>query len=307
MNSLVTTKNEKPHIVIEIFSITLTVIAIFGNTISIYIFTRSKFLKESIFRYFLVSEIICSISLIFLWMIKLQQIPTDLFCKLIIWFLYSAYDYIPWISVLNSVDLLLTSKYPFNFKSIKKFKCQAIMLSTILVVVIVINIPRYLFDIKTENNLCDIQSKSIGFTIYLVDLIISTIIPFSITFLCSFTIIKFLSTQNAALTVYNIRKQNKQKDLTRSVLGMYLWFFFTHSPFSIINLLYFIFDFKFTDENVWGILGIISYFLVCTRTCCNFFGYLCFNRLFRDYFLSIFKTCKKNRVGVLQTTTIVAE
>jgi hypothetical protein len=116
-----------------------------------------------------------------------------------------------------------------------------------------------LLNIKTENNLCDIQSKSIGFTIYLVDLIISTITPFSIIFLCTFTILKVLSTQNATLTVLNVRKQNRQKDLS-SVLGMYFWFFITHSPFSIPNLLYFIFDFKFTDENVWRILAIISYF-----------------------------------------------
>jgi hypothetical protein len=299
MNSSSIKKNEIPHILIEIFSITLTVIAIFGNTISIYIFTRSKFLKESIFRYFLVSEIICSIGLVFLWIYNIGNYPTDLFCKLFTWFFFSTYDYIPWISVLNSIDLLLTSKYPFNFKFLKKFKCQALMLSTILIVIVLINIPRYLFDIKTENNKCKLPSKSIGFPIYLVDLIISTIIPFSIIFLCSFQIVKVLSSQNTTLTLINLKRQNKQKDFTRSVLGMYVWFFICYTPYSIINLLYYFFDFKLFDENVWRIFSNIAIFFVCVRTCCNFFAYLCFNRIFRYYFLSIFKTCKKNRVGII--------
>jgi hypothetical protein len=304
MNSSSLEKNEKPPTLIEIFSIIFTIIAIFGNTISIYIFTRKKFLKESIFRYFLVSEITCSIGLIFLWIFNIGNYPSDLACKLFTWFLYSTYDYIPWISVLNSIDLLVTSKYPFNFKFIKKFKYQALMLSTVLIMIIVINIPRYLLDIKTENNSCKLPTKMIGFTIYSVDLIISTIIPFSIIFLCSSQIIKVLSSQNTALTLINIRRQNKQKDLTRSVLGMYLWFFICYTPFSIINLLYFIFDFKLIEYNVWRIFAHISIFLVCVRTCCNFFAYLRFNRIFRDYFLSILKTCKKNRVGLLQTTAM---
>jgi hypothetical protein len=104
-----------------------------------------------------------------------------------------------------------------------------------------INTPRYLFNIKTENNLCDIQSKSIGFTIYLVDLIISTITPFSIIFLCTFTILQVLSTQNATLTVLNVRKQNRQKDLT-SVLGMYVFLVFYYS-FTVFDPLFIIFYF----------------------------------------------------------------
>ena len=45
----------------------LSLAGIIGNTFNFYILSRPKFLKESMFRYFMANEIFGSICLIFMW------------------------------------------------------------------------------------------------------------------------------------------------------------------------------------------------------------------------------------------------
>ena len=100
--------------------IVLSVIGIFGDSMVFYIMTRPKFLKESIFRYFIVSEIFSSFQLVLSWFYTLRHIPllssfffNTYLCKIFIYFLFTCYQCYPWISVLNSIDQLLSLKYSY--------------------------------------------------------------------------------------------------------------------------------------------------------------------------------------------------
>jgi hypothetical protein len=55
------------RILVQLGTVIFSLIGIVGNSLIFYILTKKKFLKESIFRYFIVSEIISCIALIFVW------------------------------------------------------------------------------------------------------------------------------------------------------------------------------------------------------------------------------------------------
>ena len=88
----------------QIGSTVLTIIAIVGNSFVFYILTRPKFLKESVFRYFLVSEVTATLTLVSLWM---YNIPTILgwnvplvYCQSLVYVLYTLYKFYPWVTLL---------------------------------------------------------------------------------------------------------------------------------------------------------------------------------------------------------------
>ena len=120
----------------KFFSIFLNSFSCVGfilNFITIYILSRPKFLKESIFRYFLVSAFLEVIALI---IIVMHSIPSYLdwdipliFCQIHEFLMYTFYDFYPWISVLDSIDRLLSFKYSGKFKFIKKYKYQVLAIS----------------------------------------------------------------------------------------------------------------------------------------------------------------------------------
>jgi hypothetical protein len=88
----------------KIGSVLLTLIAIIGNSLVFYILTRPKFLKESIFRYFLVSEIAATLSLVILWMYSIPSliewnVPID-YCRLMVYMFYTLYKFYPWVNIL---------------------------------------------------------------------------------------------------------------------------------------------------------------------------------------------------------------
>ena len=103
--------------IVSIFLNCLSGVGLMLNFITIYILSRPKFLKESIFRYFLVSALLEVIALIVI------------ICQIHEFLMYTFYDFYPWISVLDSIDRLLSFKYSGKFKFIKKYKYQVLAIS----------------------------------------------------------------------------------------------------------------------------------------------------------------------------------
>ena len=274
--------------IVQVFGIGLTIIGLIGNSIVLYIFTRPKFLKESIYRYFIISEVFATVSILLFW---IHVIPAGLkwnvpisYCKIFLFILYTIYDFYPWISVQNSIDRYLTLKYPSKFRIIKKFTFQILSLSTTFALVMITNIPRVLYGGTGNLTLCLINNADVGFYMNLYNLAVSNLIPFILMICSTFLIFHYMITQKRKLQKNMVNFQ-REKNFIKNVLIMNLWFLCCYSPFCIVQFLRFSIDFPRNDSTSFLInLTIILSFVDIT---CNFFVYLCCNKLFRSYFFLI--------------------
>jgi hypothetical protein len=116
-------------------AITISIIGLVGNTLVFYILTRPKFLKQSIFRYFLVTTGNNSFVLLTMWFYCMPDLflmnSNSLSCKLTQYFGYLFYQFCPWIIVLNSFDRYLSVHFPTKFEFRTKLKYQVLALSII--------------------------------------------------------------------------------------------------------------------------------------------------------------------------------
>jgi hypothetical protein len=282
---------------IKVCSAILVIVAIVGDSFVFYILTRPKFLKESIFRYFLASEIVSSITII---MLAIYNVPklikwnfTSMFCKILTYTLYTFYDFYPWISVLNSIDRLLSLKYERRYKFIKKLKYQLLALFSILFIIMIINIPRIFYDDVSHLTMCSIDDIEKGFYIYLSHLIISSLLPSFIMIFCTFLTLHHLVSKKRILQ--SISNNNREKNFVKSVLSMDLWFFLCYTPHCIITFLHYTDVYvNMNNDDLWKLLFDICVILVCLETSFNFFVYYFCNTLFREYFLSMFGFCRRS-------------
>ena len=105
---------------IAIVPLVLITIGIFGNSIVFYILTRPKLIKETVYRYFIVTEVVdaLNLTLVLIWFIaEVFKIITGILTyKILQSVAYLLFDLYPWISTLNSIDRLLSIKYRSKFE-----------------------------------------------------------------------------------------------------------------------------------------------------------------------------------------------
>jgi hypothetical protein len=283
---------------IKITSVVLVIFAIVGHSFNFYIFTRPKFLKESIFRYFLASEIVSLTTIIMLGIYNVPKLLkwnfTSMFCKILTYIFYTIFDFYPWISVLNSIDRLLSLKFESRYKFIKKLKYQLLALFSILFIMLLINIPRIFYDDVSHLTMCSINDVEKGFYIYLSHLIISNLLPSLIMIFCTCFIVYQLVIKKKRIC-QKITNYNREKNFVKSVLTMDLWFFICITPFTLITF------FHYTDvyvnvnnDDLWKLLFHICVILTSIESTCKFFVYYFCNSLFREYFLLLFRFCLRS-------------
>ena len=281
--------------IISVSILSFTVLSFILNFITIYILSRPKFLKESIFRYFLVNEVFATVGLVLSWLYLVPKINNWdvplIFCQLFSSMLHILYNFYPWISVLNSIDRLLSLKYQGDFKFIKKFKYQFLALSLIFISSFLINIPRFFYAGFSNVTLCFINDLPIALYLDIESLFISIVVPFFIMFLSTIIIIHYMITQKRRLQ-QNLINYKREKDFVRSVLTMDLWFLLCYSPFSFSEL-YQIYYGSNNNVNL-KIFVSVAQFLLMFEMSFNFLIYLVCNKQFRKYFLSITCCFRKN-------------
>jgi hypothetical protein len=281
---------------ILVSTVGLSIFGLVGNSFVIYILTRPKFLKESMFRYFLVSNLTCvlNISLVIMYGISQFNLKLNkslLFCQVYTYLVYFAYSFYAWVSVVNSIDRVISIKYP-RFKCFKKFKYQKLIISITAITLLLINIPRAIY-VQTSNQVfCAIQDIQTGFIINIINLIVSNVLPFLIMLLSTILLLHYLVTQKSKLR-QNIVNYKREKEFVKNVLVMDVWFIVLYSPYCIMGFLLFTLDFSKIDSEMWQTGFTIAILLGYFETTCNFFVYFFCNKLFRNYFLSILK---KNQV-----------
>ena len=209
------------YILLIASSSVLTIIGIVGNIFVIYILTRPKFYKESLFRYFLVSNLICILIIVLVIVYSLIQFlklnVSILFCQVYTFLTYFAYCFYSWVSVVNSIDRLLTLKYPRRFSWFQKFKYQALTLTIIATILILINIPRAVYVRKSDKIMCAIKDNQIGFMLNLVNLIISNILPFFIMLLSTCILLHYFISHKFRLNQL-IVNYKREREFVKNVI-----------------------------------------------------------------------------------------
>ncbi len=280
----------------QIASIVLTVIGLIGNSLVFYILTRPKFLKESIYRYFLASEIVAAFSLLLLWLINIPilvkwDVPL-IYCQIYNLLTFALFQLYPWISVLNSIDRLLSLKYPTKLKFMKELKFQILAITCLFCSFLLLSVPRFLYNTKSNLTICAISNPQAGFYMSLENLIVSNLTPFFIMILSTCLVVHYFITQKRRLEQNRINYK-REKGFMKSVLTMDVWFILCYTPSCVTQFLQFTLDFTNIDENIWKLIYDVSGILIFLETSCNIFVYLCCNKLFRNYFYSMFSCCRK--------------
>jgi len=275
--------------------ISLSFLSLILNSLTIYILTRKQFLKESIFRYFLVNQFIVILFIPSIWLhfipfLTNWDVPL-IYCQFHAILVYILYDLYPWISVLNSIDRLLSLKFTGRFKFIKKFKYQFLIVFFLFVSSTLINIPRFLYSGFSNVTTCFLNDFQIGFYMSVSNLIISNLIPFLIMLLSTTLNLHYMINQKRRLQQRFVNYK-REKDFVKSILTMDLWLFFCFSPFSFSDLYQFVYVSLINETNL-KIFIIVAQVLMSIGGGFNFFVYFSCNKQFRKYFLSMNGSCRK--------------
>ena len=224
--------------------IVFSCIGIVGNSLSVFILTRPKLLKESIFRYFLVIEITNLISIILLWVwfipIVLKWEINNIFCKIMEFIGYTIYTFAAWISTLNALDRLIAFNYAHKFLFRKKLKVQLMAIISILITACLVNTPTIIyFEKSNDSSICSFNDKYAALYTYSEMLILIDIIPFLFMVTSTVSITKRLIEKKKELnqTSSTIKREFKREiQFTKSVLIMDSWLLISYVPFTAVNL-----------------------------------------------------------------------
>ncbi len=277
-------------------AITMSVIGLVGNTLVFYILTRPKFLKQSIFRYFLVSTGNNSFVLLTMWLYCMPDLflmnSNSLSCKLTQYFGYLFYQFCPWIIVLNSFDRYLSVHFPTKFEFRTKLKYQVLALSIIFSLLSLIDLVFFFYyDLQISSNditlrTCSTSGVFIAFCIDLANLLISTIIPFILMLFFSISTGFYLMDRKSRL--HQNKTLKKEKQFLKIMCAMDVFFLLCNLPFCIQMLVFdslAINDIKYSYSTfIFDVTNLLIY-IQCS---CTFFIYLTCNVVFREYFISMF-------------------
>ena len=192
-------------------------------------------------------------------------------CRLLLFLNYCSAAVTSWLLTLVTVERLVTIKYP-HVKIFKTYKPLLLAVACIYGWNICIYIGRSMYvnlfvtssnvsngnlTFQSDALVCDVEDSTAVFSLGLIDLINSTLLPFSIMFCCSILIIRTIYAVRLkinALTSGNMTVKKKQEinrfkrdfNFSLIILGLNLIFVTFNLPICVVNLLddveYFVFD-----------------------------------------------------------------
>ena len=274
-------------------SLAFSITGLIGNTLVIYILSRPKFKKESLFRYLLIASINDTIFLSYIWSLsyisefKLNSI--EILCKLFFYTSRIFFSLSPWIIVISSIDRFIATKYPTHYLFRKKFKYQALVILIVFISITLINIPYYYFikiiNINTNLTSCQFEDLNTLFFIDLLGFLSGTIIPFFMMVL--FNSMTFKELLKSKKTIQR-KKFDKEYRFFKILIFMNLFFLICYLPIYIYTVTYDILGIQYVGTSGFVYLNYLTFFY----SSLNFFVYFSSNKLFRKYVLSIICFCR---------------
>ncbi len=280
----------------QFFPPILTIVEIFGNSISLFILTRKDFIKVPMFRYLILIFCCESISLVLMWLqfvpLLLKREPPVVYCQIFIYLVYIGYKFYPWIHVLNSFDRLLFIKFSTKFKKLRSKTFQFLILTAIFAVCCFACVPYILYETPSNQTVCTSTDRAFGFFMSLQNLVFADLIPFGLMLFSTSLNIQYLMKNN--FTSKNVgKKYSREKGFLKSVLSMDVWLFMCYTPYSLLNFSKYADIFNEKHE-LWPFFHNLSIIIVISETSCNFFVLLICNTLFRRYYKTRIIRCGKS-------------
>jgi hypothetical protein len=297
---------DKTGFITSITFIGLSFLSFILNSLTIYILTRKRFLKESIFRYFLVNQFIIILIIPILWMhfiplLTNWDIPL-IYCQFHAISVYIMYGLYPWISVLNSIDRFFSLRFPGRFKFKNQLKYQLLAVFLLFVSSTLINIPRFIYVGFSNVTVCYLNDFQIGFYMSVSNVILSNLIPVLIMLLSTTLNLHYMINQTKRLQ-QRLLNYHREKDFVKSILTMDLWFFFCFAPLSFSDLYEFVYgSLDKINENNLQIFKTVTQILIFIGNGFNFFVYFSCNKQFRKYFLSMI--CRRRNISNMRQVTL---
>ena len=279
-------------------AILFTMFALIGNSFSIFVLTKPKFLEVPLFRYLIVSTIVETISVSFIWASGFPNAfginSYDINCKMYVYLSIMFLQMGPWTNVLSSIDRYLSVKYPTKCQFRKQFKFQACFVLIIFGSIILINIP-YFINLQVNNNACRMPFYTIVYWTIFLNGTMNCILPsICMIIMNSMTIYQLVVRRKK----FNKTHFDKEVQLAKVLFAINLVFIILNLPFAIyLGVQYFLgVNFFITfGYRVVVVLQKIDY-------SCIFVVYYFSNKLFRQEVQSIFSI--KNRVEPIRVVKI---
>jgi hypothetical protein len=272
-------------------SIIITIIGVFGNSISLYIFLSKDFRHQSMNRWLAALTLTDLICVLLVWPQNVPSTyePTPFNCKFVMFIVLHTYTLCAMLITITSIDRMLAVVYPTRFLIRKKIWCQATVLLLTCIFTAVVNSPYLVYyDVVQQDNqtICHYNTPFVNFYLDIFLLFIYLVIPVAIIMTCTIAISHRLS----SLKFKSGRLTNSHKDtyLTKTLFGACLFFFVMNAPVNIgvIFTDYNIFFGHDINENIF-IYNCLNFFSLLHNSC-PFLVYLICNKLFRMKFFSLF-------------------
>jgi hypothetical protein len=281
-------------------SVAFTSTGLIGNSMVIFILSRPKFRKESLFRYLLIATIVDSIYLFTIWPFSYHEelnTTIEIMCKLGPYITRIIYQLSPWIMITSSLDRYIATKYPTEFMFRKEFKYQALAIIIILFSITFINIPYFYFfkivRINSNETSCQFENFTTFFYMDLSDALISTIIPFLLMSL--FNLLTYKALLKSKKINLRRKKYYKESRFFKVILLMNIFFLTCNFPIFIYVETYDVLGISYFGRPVFFYLTYLTFLY----SSLNFFVYFFSNKLFRRYFSAIVCLCRKNKTEVV--------
>ena len=273
------------------FSITVCCISIpiglFGNFMSILIFSGKSFSKQSGATYFIFDSILNIIILIQLpnQLMLTYWSNSDLACQISFGLMLITSETASWVTVLGSIDRLLAVVAPYKFGFKKNKKLQISLIAVMIFLIIIGNIPFPFmikaFELPNNKTICYASYGEDVIWGYYYGLVVITlfkiVLPYFLMIISSVIIVKTIwkSKEN----IFNKRHHKKEKELTKSLVAL--------DTFFIISSLPLLCNYYFNQTDL--VLYCILYALTNLYHVFLFLLFIFVNKLYRGEFFNYMK------------------
>jgi hypothetical protein len=286
--------------------VVLIIIGLFGNIISIFIFSDNEFRKQPPAFYLIVASFVNIITLLYLPFTALPVIwpINDFACKFFGGILLASSEYQSFMVSICSIDRLITVFYQFKYLFKNKNKFQIPLIVILLIVITGFVIPAvYFYDKETTSDnqtFCSFSNdpKLIwAFYYFKIQLILfRTIIPFLLMIVSSILIYWKIKSNKRKLGTLNAT-QKKAYQLGITLIVMDILFVVFRLP-TLINT---VINPNGSDRIVYSLFYSMFVLFAAVHNAFTFLIFLKFNKAYRKLFFMYTKKfksfIKRNRVS----------
>ena len=281
----------------------ISTISVIANILSFLTFSRKKFQNTVFSIYFRFSLFFDILSAITIPINKLLEFNfsiyfrdyNDSLCKFRYYFIYVLIPISGWILVIVSIDRFVNMAYPnrFLFKNKQSFQI------TVCTVIFIFNLAYYspllsyfikintIFNNSTNKTTYSFKCTNYGYPTDLLNIMNTTIVPFSLMFLFTFLTLKTLfKSRRKNNQIRNDQIKKRDVRFTKTSIALNIIFLLFNLPYGVFSILILRYK-KFTGPDLEHLLYSIVYITYYSSFGSVFFINLKVNSIFRKEFMKM--------------------